>query len=330
MTVLVTGVAGFIGFHTAARLLAQGEAVLGIDNINAYYDPGLKKARLRELEGREGFAFRRLDIADSDAVMKLAEAFPDITRIVHLAGQPGVRHSIDNPYSYVHSNVMGHVVMLELGRRLKNLDHLVFASSSSVYGNSAQEKFSLDDRADTPTSLYGATKRADELIAHAYTNLFDLPMTGLRLFTVYGPWGRPDMAVYSFADAITWNRPIHVFNKGEMWRDFTYVDDIVDGILRALARPPEGPSRYKVYNLGNSRPVKVMDLIRVLEATLCKKAQIILEPMQKTEMRHTFADIDQSRIDLGYEPKITIEEGLPRFVEWYREYHGPQSARSAV
>ncbi len=320
MTVLVTGAAGFIGFHTVRALLARGETVIGVDNLNPYYDPALKRARLSEITSPNGFTFREMDIADDGAMLALADEFPSIDRIVHLAAQPGVRYSLENPFAYVQSNVMGHVVVLELARRLKTLKHLVYASSSSVYGANETDRFAIEDRTDSPTSLYGATKRADELISFAYHNLFDMPVTGLRLFTVYGPWGRPDMAVYSFADAITKGERIRLFNDGEMWRDFTYVDDIVDGFLRALDRPPsEGPA---LYNLGNSRPVKVLELIEVLESTLGRKAVLDMVPMPRTEMLRTYADIDQSRKALGYDPQTTIQTGLPQFVDWYRRYHG--------
>ncbi len=322
MTVLVTGAAGFIGFHTVRALLARGRRVIGVDNLSDYYDPALKEARLAQIDRHNGFLFRRADIADADAMMALAEDFPDIDGIVHLAAQPGVRYSLDHPYLYVRSNVLGHVTVLELARRLPQLKHMVYASSSSVYGANEHERFSVEDRTDQPTNLYGATKKADELMAHAYCNLFDLPMTGLRLFTVYGPWGRPDMAVYSFANAIMKNEPITVFNDGEMWRDFTFVDDIVDGILRALDTVPAGERPNALFNLGNSRPVKVLDLIEKLEQALERKAQITFAPMQRTEMLSTYADVDATRAALGYEPRTSIDLGLTRFVEWYRGYHG--------
>ncbi len=328
MSVLVTGAAGFIGFHVSQALLARGEAVIGVDNLNAYYDVALKRARLAELAQRPGFTFHQGDIADRAAIAAIALRHGEIDRVVHLAAQAGVRHSLENPYAYIEANVMGHVVMLEAARRLPKLTSFVYASSSSVYGGNTKQPSSVDDRVDTPVSLYAATKRADELISHAYCHLYGIPATGLRFFTVYGPWGRPDMAAYLFADAITKGRPIRVFNHGQMARDFTYIDDIVAGTLAALDRPPVGPGAdaggapWRVYNLGNHRPEKLLDFIAVLETALGRKAEKELLPMEPGDVASSFADIEASRRDLGYEPKTPIAIGLPRFVAWYKSYHG--------
>jgi UDP-glucuronate 4-epimerase len=321
MSVLVTGAAGFIGFHVSKTLLARGDAVIGIDNLNPYYDVALKRARLAELTGAAAFTFHQADIADPAAIAPITAHHPEIDRVVHLAAQAGVRYSLENPYSYIESNVMGQVVMLEAVRRLPGLKSFVYASSSSVYGGNSKQPSSVDDRVDTPVSLYAATKRADELITHAYCHLYEIPATGLRYFTVYGPWGRPDMAAYLFADAIMAGRPLRVFNHGEMARDFTYIDDIVAGTLAALDRPPAGiPCR--VYNLGNHRPEQLLDFIAVLETALGRTADKELLPMEPGDVATSFADIEASRRDLGYEPKTPISVGLPLFVAWYKSYHG--------
>ena len=322
MYVLVTGAAGFIGAHLCERLLAQGVGVLGVDNLNAYYDPALKAARLARLEGRPGFRFVRADISDRDAMFALEPDCPEVTHVVHLAAQAGVRHSLVDPYAYVSSNVMGQVVVCELARRLPKLEHLVYASSSSVYGSNKQTPFSVEDRVDNPDSLYAATKRADELIARTYAHLWKLPSTGLRFFTVYGPWGRPDMAYFSFTKAISEGRPITVFNQGEMWRDFTYVDDIVDGIVAVTGQPPAGVTPpHRIYNLGNNKSEKLTRFVEVLEQAIGRKAVIEHAPMQPGDVPVTYADIEQSRIDFGYAPKVTIDEGLPRFVAWYKDFY---------
>jgi UDP-glucuronate 4-epimerase len=326
MAVLVTGAAGFIGSHLSERLLSQGVQVLGVDNLNPYYDPALKQARLARLESRPGFEFVKADISDREAMFALEPRCEAVTHIVHLAAQAGVRHSLVDPWSYVSSNVMGQVVMQELARRLKRLEHFVYASSSSVYGSNEKTPFSVDDRVDSPDSLYAATKRADELIARTYSHLWGTPSTGLRFFTVYGPWGRPDMAYFSFTKAILEGRPITVFNGGEMWRDFTYVDDIVDGITAVMGKPPAGlvpPNR--ICNLGNNRIEKLTRFIEVLETALGRKAVIETAPMQPGDVPSTHADIDASRRDFGYDPKVTIDEGLPRFVAWYREFYDSQT-----
>ena len=327
MSVLVTGAAGFIGFHVSQALLARGDAVVGVDNLNTYYDVALKRARLAELAPLAGFTFHEADISDRAAIAAIVGRHPEIDRVVHLAAQAGVRHSLENPYAYIEANVMGQVVMLEAVRRLPRVASFVYASSSSVYGGNTKQPSSVDDRVDTPVSLYAATKRADELITHAYCHLYGIPATGLRFFTVYGPWGRPDMAAYLFADAITNGRPIRVFNHGQMARDFTYIDDIVAGTLAALDRPPTigagtGGAKCRVYNLGNHRPEKLLDFIAVLETALGRKAEKELLPMEPGDVASSFADIEASRRDLGYEPKTPIAIGLPRFVAWYKSYHG--------
>ncbi|MFQ5773401.1 MAG: NAD-dependent epimerase/dehydratase family protein [Kiloniellaceae bacterium] len=324
MSVLVTGAAGFIGYHVCRDLLERGERVIGIDDLNAYYDPALKNARLAQLQGRNGFAFHKLDIADREAMLARFEAEPGVDRVVHLAAQAGVRYSLENPYAYVNANVMGHLVVMEACRRLPRLRHLVYASSSSVYGGNTKLPFSVEDPVERPVSLYAATKRADELMAHCYGHLYRLPMTGLRFFTVYGPWGRPDMSAYIFAKSILEGRPIRVFNQGDMRRDFTYIDDIAAGTLAALGRPPGNDSGapHRIYNLGNHRPEDLMHFIAVLEKACGREAVKVYEDMQPGDVRETFADIEDSRRDLGFEPRISIEEGLPRFVAWLRDYHG--------
>ena len=323
MSVLVTGAAGFIGHHVAAALLGRGERVVGIDNLNDYYEVSLKEARLARLQARPGFAFERLDIADRDAVTALFGHEPGIDRIVHLAAHAGVRYSLINPYTYLHSNIDGHVVLLEAARRLPALRHFVYASSSSVYGGNREMPFSVEDRCDSPVSLYGATKKAMEVISESYAALYGLPLTGLRFFTVYGPWGRPDMAYFSFTRKIVSGEPIPVFNHGDMRRDFTFIDDIVDGVLSCLDRPPggnENGKRHRLYNLGNHRPERLLDFIAALEAALGRKAVLELLPMQPGDVRETFADIGTSQRDLGFSPRTAIAEGIPRFVDWFRRY----------
>ncbi|MBI1239466.1 MAG: SDR family NAD(P)-dependent oxidoreductase [Alphaproteobacteria bacterium] len=321
MTVLVTGAAGFIGFHVAQRFLAEGRSVVGVDNLNDYYDVGLKEARVAVLTQHRPFRFVRANIADRDAMTALAGQIPETTEIVHLAAQAGVRHSLANPYVYVESNVMGQVVMLELYRLLPKARHFVYASSSSVYGNSDKIPFSIDDRADTPISLYAATKRADELIAHTYAHLYHIPATGLRFFTVYGPWGRPDMAAFIFTKAILTGEPIQLFNAGAMERDFTYIDDIVTGVVNATRRVPDGSPPHSLYNLGNNQPEKLGDFVAAIEVAAGRKATVIPAPMQPGDVTRTFADIEASRRDLGYSPSTPISEGVPRFVRWYRQHY---------
>ena len=325
MSILVTGVAGFIGFHTARALLARGERVIGIDNVNDYYDTRLKEARLAELKA-SGFTFCKLDIADRDGLFTLVAVNKDLTGIIHLAAQAGVRHSLANPYSYVDSNIMGTLVVLEAARRIDRLTALTYASSSSVYGANRKQPFSVADPVNKPVSLYAASKRSCELIARSYSHLYGLPATGLRYFTAYGPWGRPDMAAWLFTEAILADRPIRVFNEGHMARDFTYIDDIVAGTIAAHDRPatPEGGEEtvpHRVYNLGNHKPEKLLDFIAVIERALGRTAEKQLLPMQPGDVAESFADIDTARRDLGFEPKISIEEGIARFIAWYKHYH---------
>jgi UDP-glucuronate 4-epimerase len=320
VTVLLTGAAGFIGYHVAEALLARGERVVGVDDLNPYYDVGLKEARLARLLARDGFTFRRLDIADRVAMADLVAAFPAISRIVHLAAQAGVRHSLVDPYAYVSANVMGHLVILEIARRLSRLDHLVYASSSSVYGANQALPFTESDRVDQPTSLYAATKRADELMSAAYGHLFGLPQSGLRFFTVYGPWGRPDMAYFAFAEAIAAGEPITVYGDGRLKRDFTYIDDIVAGVLGCLDRPPPAGAPPRLFNIGNHRSEAVTRLIALLEAGLGRRAIIRLAPTPRADVAETFAAIDALAALTGYAPKTPLDEGIPRFLAWFRDW----------
>ena len=323
MSIVVTGAAGFIGFHTARALLERGDRVTGIDNLNDYYEVGLKEARLHRLRAYSGFRFVRLDIADRDQVFAVIEGDPDITGIIHLAGQAGVRHSLADPYAYINANVMGTLVMLEATRRIERLTGITYASSSSVYGANEKLPYGVEDRVDRPVSLYAATKRCCELIAYAYSRLYGLPATGLRFFTVYGPWGRPDMAYYRFTRAILAGQPVEVFNDGRMARDFTYIDDVVAGTIAAHDRPPAPRDgvRHRLYNLGNHRPENLLDFIAALERALGRQAKKTLLPMQPGDVPETFADIEVSRRDLGFAPKTGIEDGLARFVAWYKAYH---------
>ena len=325
MTVLVTGAAGFIGYHVCEALLARGETVVGVDNLSPYYDVVLKRARLDRVAGHPAFSFVRADIADRDDFARALEGFDGIDRVVHLAAQAGVRYSLENPFAYVDTNVVGHLVILEYCRTLPALRHLVYASSSSVYGANSTLPFSADEPVDDPVSLYAATKRADELMGYSYAHLYGLPQTGLRFFTVYGPWGRPDMAMFIFTKAILSGAPIHLFNGGDMQRDFTYIDDIVAGTLAALDRAPEGKPAsppHRIYNLGNSRAEPLMRVVALLEEALGRKAKTVPEPMQPGDVKETFADIDASVRDLGFSPATALDEGIGRFVEWYRSYHG--------
>lgn len=326
MTVLVTGAAGFIGFHTCRALLARGETVIGVDNLNDYYDVRLKQSRLARLEGEPGFSFHKADVSNREAMTAVVDAHGELSGIIHLAAQAGVRYSLENPYAYVEANVMGQLVMLEAARRAKGLKHFVYASSSSVYGGNTELPFAVDQRVDSPVSLYAATKRSGELMAHTYSHLYRMPTTGLRFFTVYGPWGRPDMAAYLFADAIEAGQPIRVFNNGQMRRDFTFIEDIVAGVLAALDHPPADGGAvppFKLYNLGNSRTEELSHFIAVLETALGKKAVRRLEPIQPGDVPATSADIEASRRELGFDPKTPIDVGIPKFVEWYKGYvHG--------
>jgi UDP-glucuronate 4-epimerase len=331
--IVVTGAAGFIGFHVAQALLERGDTVVGLDNLNDYYPVELKEARLAILKEQRGFIFRRVNVADRRA---LGDAFDEVrpSLVIHLAAQAGVRHSIDNPGNYVDSNLVGFGNVLEACRDLK-IAHLVYASSSSVYGLNGAIPFSVHDNVDHPVSLYAATKKANELMAHAYSHLFGLPTTGLRFFTVYGPWGRPDMALFKFTKAILEGSAIDVYNRGDMRRDFTYIDDVVEGILRVLDRPaaanPEwnasapdpGSSRapYRVYNIGRGAPVPLGQFIELLEETIGRKAEKKLLPMQAGDVLETFADVEDLKRDTGFNPSTPIEVGVPRFVEWYRSYY---------
>jgi len=328
MTVLLTGAAGFIGYHVAEALLARGEDVLGLDDLNPYYDVRLKEARLARLQARPGFTFRRLDIADRGAMEAVAAEFPTIRRIVHLAAQAGVRHSLVDPYAYVSTNVMGHLVVLETARRLAGLEHLVYASSSSVYGANRALPFAESDRVDHPTSLYAATKRADELMSAAYGHLFGLPQTGLRFFTVYGPWGRPDMAYFFFAEAIMAGTPITVF-EGRLKRDFTYIDDIVTGVLGCLDRPPASGAAPRLLNIGNHRSEPVARLITLLEEGLGRRAVVRTAPRPRADVEETFAAITAIGELTGFTPRTTLEQGIPRFLDWFRAWREGKGEKSA-
>ena len=328
MTVLVTGAAGFIGFHVTRFLLARGEEVVGIDNLNDYYDPQLKQDRLAALPQSDRFRFIRVDFADHEALdAALADAHFD--RIVHLGAQAGVRYSIDNPRAYVTANLAGHLNMLELARH-RQVRHLVYASSSSVYGGNEALPFRVEDRVDHPISLYAATKKADELMSETYAHLYRVPLTGLRFFTVYGPWGRPDMAMWIFTRKILAGEPIQVFNHGKMRRDFTFIDDIVAGIIAALDHPPadDGAAKaggsvapHRLYNIGNSHAEELMRMIALLEEACGREARLELLPLQPGDVPETYADISAIRNDLGFAPKTGIETGIPAFVEWYTGYH---------
>jgi UDP-glucuronate 4-epimerase len=326
MSVLITGAAGFIGYHMAQALLAHGEEVFGVDNLDPYYDIALKKARLARMKRHRGFRFQRLDIADAERLLRLGQD-AGIERVLHLAAQTGVRHSLRYPFAYTHSNVDGHTAVLELCRRLPKLEHLVFASSSSVYNADVTKPSAVTDRTDRPISLYGATKKAGELISYAYARLYGIPQTGLRFFTVYGPWGRPDMALYLFTKAIYEGRPISVFNRGDMRRDFTYIDDVVKGVFSALYRPPARAEAPQIYNLGNNRPEPLLRLIALIEQALGRKAKKKLLPMQAGDAKQTYADIGEATRDLGFAPTTTIDVGVPRFVEWFLDYHQAKPKR---
>ncbi|MBE9224412.1 NAD-dependent epimerase [Phormidium sp. LEGE 05292] len=331
--ILVTGAAGFVGFFVAQKLLDRGDEVIGLDNINDYYDVNLKYGRLAQLEGRPNFTFYKLDLADREGMENLF-AEHQFERVAHLAAQAGVRYSLKNPHAYVNSNLVGFINILE-GCRQQNLKHLVFASSSSVYGANTKMPFSSHDNVDHPLSLYAATKKANELMAHTYSHLYNLPTTGLRFFTVYGPWGRPDMALFTFTKAIISGKPIDVFNYGKMRRDFTYVDDIAEGVVRTLDKIPESnpewsgehpdPSTskapYKIYNIGNNQPVELIRFIEVLEDCLGMKAEKNMLPLQPGDVLATYADVDDLANDVGFKPSTPIEVGIDNFVKWYRSYY---------
>lgn len=317
--VLVTGCAGFIGFHAAKKLLADGHIVVGLDNLNDYYDVNLKNDRLNILQKFNNFIFYQLDLKHHQEIIKLAVQHPDIQFILHLAAQAGVRYSLINPFAYTDSNIIGQVSILELARKLKNLEHVAYASSSSVYGSNKKLPFAIEDRVDTPISLYAATKKSCELISHCYSHLFGINLTGLRFFTVYGPWGRPDMSAFIFTKAILNNQKIPVFNYGDMRRNFTYIDDIVSGTINCLFNT-NNSAVANVYNLGNNRSENLMDFIAELEKQLGKKAIIDFQPMQPGDVKETIADISNSEKDFGFTPKINIAEGLKNFVAWYKNY----------
>jgi UDP-glucuronate 4-epimerase len=335
MTILVTGVAGFIGYHVAQRLLARGEHVLGIDNLNDYYDPAIKRSRLELLQGHGGFEFRFADIADKQGMSRLFAAEP-FQLVIHLAAQAGVRYSLTNPHAYIEANLVGFANILE-GCRSSRAKHLVYASSSSVYGLNTQMPFSTAHNVDHPVSLYAATKKSNELMAHVYSHLYGLPTTGLRFFTVYGPWGRPDMAIFKFTKAILSGSSIDVYNHGRMRRDFTYIDDVVEGVLRIADHVPvgepgwtqEAPSApssssapYKVYNLGNHKPVELMAFIKSLEGALGRQAILNFLPMQPGDVPETSADVQDFERDTGFSPRTPIDEGIGHFVKWFRDYYG--------
>ncbi|NLI53958.1 MAG: NAD-dependent epimerase/dehydratase family protein [Clostridiales bacterium] len=321
-TILITGAAGFIGYHLARSLLLCGYRVAGADSMNDYYDPALKCARLKELLAFERFSFIEGDLADAGLVERLfIEAKPNV--VVHLAAQAGVRYSIENPRAYIESNVVGFFNVLD-AVRAHPVEHFLFASSSSVYGNRDKTPFSVEDRVDKPVSLYAATKKSDELMAYTYAHLFGVPATGLRFFTVYGPFGRPDMAYFKFTKAILAGKPIDVYNGGDMLRDFTYIDDVTSCLERMLFAPPkpdETGAPYALYNIGNNKPVRLLDFIRALEDALGKKAELIYLPMQPGDVGKTYADISETRRDFGFEPATQIDEGLRRFAAWYRAYY---------
>lgn len=319
--ILVTGAAGFIGAATATALLERGDVVVGIDNINDYYSTALKRARLSGLTPSKGFSFHQLDIADYAALSAAATGRFDA--IIHLAAQAGVRYSIENPFAYARSNLDGHLSLLELGRRL-GVPHLVYASSSSVYGANSKTPFEEDDRTDAPVSFYGATKKANEIMSASYARLYGLPLTGLRFFTVYGPWGRPDMAYLVFAEKMLKAEPIEIFNEGRMGRDFTYIDDIVEGVLAAAERPPAaGEAFHRVFNLGNDRPEELMTLVALLEKELGVEAKKVFKGMQKGDVERTWADISKARRELGYDPKTSLAEGIARTIGWRRGLAAP-------
>lgn len=319
--VLVTGGAGFIGFSVIKRLLDDGQSVVAVDDLNDYYDVQLKKDRLQQLTNLPGFSFHQIDISEKDAMTAFWERQGGFTKVVHLAAQAGVRYSLTNPHAYIQSNCMGHLVVLDLCRNTKNFKHLVYASSSSVYGANTKVPFSVQDPVTAPVSLYAATKRSVELLSESYARLYQLPQTGLRFFTVYGPWGRPDMAPSIFADAILNDRPVPVFNSGKMKRDFTYIDDIVEGVCAALDTVPSGDVPHGLFNLGNTKSEDLMDFIAIIEKAAGKKANIEFKDMQKGDVTQTYADISESREQFGYNPKTSIEEGIPKFVQWYKNYH---------
>jgi len=337
MKVLVTGAAGFIGFHLSLNLLQRGDEVIGIDNLNDYYDVSLKEARLKQLESKPGFRFYRMDICDREAISQLFNQW-EPRHVIHLAAQAGVRYSIENPHAYIDSNITGFINILE-GCRYQGTEHLVYASSSSVYGGNTRLPFSEHDNVDHPISLYAATKKANELMAHSYSHLYGLPITGLRFFTVYGPWGRPDMALFLFTKAILEGRPINVFNYGHMLRDFTYIDDITEGMIRVFDRPAEPHPKfdptipdpatslapYRIFNIGNNNPVQLLEYIDALEEILNRKAVKNFLPMQPGDVPATEADVSDLQEWIGFKPATSVREGIRKFVEWYTAYYMTKS-----
>ena len=321
MRILVTGAAGFIGFHLCQKLLEENHTVLGIDNINNYYDVNLKKNRLKNLLKKKNFKFKKIDISNTNFVKKIYPIAKNFKIIIHLAAQAGVRYSVTHPYKYIESNVKAQISILELAKRIKSFEHLIYASSSSVYGSNKKIPFSINDRVDNPISLYGASKRSGELITQSYSQMFNINCTGLRFFSVYGPWGRPDMAAYIFTKNLFENKPLDLFNFGRMERDFTFIDDIINGIAQLIKIKKRKNELHKIYNLGNNKPEPLLKLVSLLE-TLCeRKAKVIKKRMQPGDVRHTYANIKESKKDLKFKPKTNLEDGLEKFVSWYKEYH---------
>ena len=321
MKILVTGAAGFIGFHLCKRLLEDKHQILGIDNINNYYDVKLKKNRLKILLGKKNFKFKKIDISDANFVKKIYPIAKNFRIIIHLAAQAGVRYSITHPYKYIESNVKAQISILELAKKIKSFEHLIYASSSSVYGSNKKTPFSRVDRVDNPISLYGASKRSGELITQSYSKMFNINCTGLRFFSVYGPWGRPDMAAYIFTKNIFQNKTLDLFNFGRMERDFTFIDDIINGITPLIKIKKRKDNIHKIYNLGNNKPQKLLKMISLLEMLCQRKAKINKKRMQPGDVRHTYANIKESKKDLRFKPKTNLKEGLEKFVAWYKNYH---------
>ena len=321
MKILVTGAAGFIGFHLCEKLLEEKYTVLGVDNINNYYDVKLKKDRLKILLRKKNFKFKKLDISDNNFVKKIYPIAKNFKVIIHLAAQAGVRYSITHPYKYIESNVKAQISILELAKKIKSFEHLIYASSSSVYGTNKKIPFSINDRVDSPASLYGASKRAGELITKSYSRMFNINCTGLRFFSVYGPWGRPDMAAYIFTKSIFQNKTLDLFNFGRMERDFTFIDDIISGITPLIKTKKRKSNIHKIYNLGNNKPQQLLKMVSLLEMLCERKAKINKKRMQPGDVRHTYANIKESKKDLKFKPKTSLKEGLEKFVTWYKNYH---------
>jgi len=321
MKILVTGAAGFIGFHLCEKLLEEKYTVLGVDNINNYYDVKLKKDRLKILLRKKNFKFKKLDISDNNFVKKIYPIAKNFKVIIHLAAQAGVRYSITHPYKYIESNVKAQISILELAKKIKSFEHLIYASSSSVYGTNKKIPFSINDRVDSPASLYGASKRAGELITKSYSRMFNINCTGLRFFSVYGPWGRPDMAAYIFTKNIFQNKTLDLFNFGRMERDFTFIDDIISGITPLIKTKKRKSNIHKIYNLGNNKPQQLLKMVSLLEMLCERKAKINKKRMQPGDVRHTYANIKESKKDLKFKPKTSLKEGLEKFVTWYKNYH---------